>query len=92
MGQGITLYGVAKSLDIQNFYPSIKPAEAAKIARIMWEESTLEIENLDVDLLALYIGKHLKKDSLEGENLLKVVYTKCLKNHSVKKKKVSKNT
>ena len=56
----------------------------------MWEESTLEIENLDVDLLALYIGKHLKKDALAGENLLEVVYTKCLKKHSVKKKKVSK--
>ena len=77
-------------MDIQNFYPSIRPAEAAKIARIMWEESTLEVENLDLDMLALYIGKHVPKEVLEDEKLLDVVYSKCMKKNTVKGKNVSK--
>ena len=42
---------VIASMDIEQFYPSIDPERAANVARIMWEKSSVEIENVDYDKL-----------------------------------------
>ena len=53
----------------------------------MYEESELEIEEIDVDQLSLYLGKHLSKEDVVQEALEDLLYTKEAK---PKTKKVTK--
>ena len=77
---------VLLSMDINKFYPSIVPEKAAEIAKLMWLKSTVEIENIDVEELAFYIGNTCSKDEIRVENLSEVVYLK----KKMKKKKLVK--
>ena len=78
---------VVLSMDIKKFYPSIVPEKAADIARIMFERSKVEVDNLNVDELALYLSMNFSRNELNKENLLEVTYTKL--NKSKKKKKLN---
>ena len=81
---------VILSMDIKNFYPSIQPQRAAQIARIMWERSSLKIENIDVDRLTYYLGKQLPKHTLKKENIVDIVYSKVRRKRAKIKKKIPK--
>ena len=70
---------VVLSMDIKKFYPSIVPEKAADIARIMFERSKVEVDNLNVDELALYLSMNFSRNELNKENLLEVTYTKLNK-------------
>ena len=41
------------SMDIKSFYPSINPDRAAKVARLVWNDSKLKLDDIDWDSLAL---------------------------------------
>ena len=82
---------VIASMDIKSFYPSIDPKKGAKIAREMWEKSSVEIDDLNVDQLAFYIGKFGPKSLIDSENIGEYVYTKTKKKYEKKvAKKVQK--
>ena len=67
---------VILSMDIKSFYPSIDPVKAASVARKMWENSPLVIENVDYDLLAKYLGTNLSNDEIRKEKIENIVYMK----------------
>ena len=48
---------VVMSMDVKNFYPSLDPVKAAKVARIMWLKSTIDLKNVNIEKLAKYVGK-----------------------------------
>ena len=49
---------IAASLDIKNFYPSIDAKRGAKIAKMMWNRSKIDVENLNISELVWYISKY----------------------------------
>ena len=71
-------------MDIKSFYPSIDPKRAEEVAKIMWKRSSLKLENVDLDLLAKYVGKFCEADKILEENLTDFVYLKK-KKESTKK-------
>ena len=64
------------SMDIKSFYPSIDPVRAAKVAKLMWNDSELKLENINWDALSMYVGKMAPKKEILKENLSGVVYKK----------------
>ena len=45
------------------------------MAKILWESSSLKIENIHYDKLSEYLGHNLKKEKLDFENISDLVYT-----------------
>ena len=74
-------------MDIEKWYPNILSKQSAKKVRKMWEESKLLIDEIDVDHLARYLGKHLKLEEVIEEAFGEIIYTKEVK---AKKNKVTK--
>ena len=58
---------IMASMDIEKFYPNILSEPSAKIIRIMWEESELKIEPIDLDKLLRYLAIHMKKEEIKEE-------------------------
>ena len=54
------------SMDIDSFYPSLDSDQLVKVAKIMWERSTVELGNIDTSELAFYIAKYTPKHLLEN--------------------------
>ena len=76
---------IIASMDIEKCYPNILSKESAGIIRKMWEESELEILEIEADHLCRYLGKYLKPNEVVEEGFEHLVYTK-----KIKKKKASK--
>ena len=49
-------------MDIKQFYPSIKPAKVALVARMMWNKSDISVKNVDVEKLIKYVSKEISKE------------------------------
>ena len=60
---------VIASMDINSFYPSLNADQVAKVAKIMWERSTVQLGNIDTSELAFYIAKFSPKHLLKNEGL-----------------------
>ena len=75
---------IAASLDIKNFYPSIDANRGAKIAKLMWNRSKIDVENLNIEELVWYVSKYGLKENIEEEGLSDYLYTKKMR--KVKKK------
>ena len=64
------------SMDIESFYPSIEPNRAAEICKLMFMKSEIEIQNVDLDSLAKYVGKYASIEKIEQEGIKDFIYTK----------------
>ena len=70
---------------IKKFYPSLDPVKAAKVARIVWLKSTIDLKNVNIERLAKYVGKFCDFNEVKKENLTEVVWTKKKVPKKVKK-------
>ena len=52
----------------------------------MWEESKIAIEELDVDCMCKYLGKHLKRGEITEEGFEELLYKKRPKQKKATKK------
>ena len=59
---------VIGSMDIKQFYPSIKPAKVALVARMMWNKSDISVRNVDVEKLQKYVSKEISKEKVKWLN------------------------
>ena len=66
-------------MDIKSFYPSLDPTRAAEIAKLMWLNSNLKLENVNIIMLTKYVGKFCDRSKIKEENLNEVVFTKIAK-------------
>ena len=89
-GQQVVKSKTVGSMDIKSFYPSICPNRAAEISRSMFEKSDVEIENVNFDILAKYLGKFLTNEKIDKEDIRDLVYTKKPKEKKKIAKKISK--
>ena len=78
---------IIASIDVEKGYPSILLKNSAKIVRKIFEESELIIEEIEVDKLSLYLGKHISKEEVAQEEFEDILYTKEVK---PRKKKITK--
>ena len=82
---------IIASMDIEKWYPNVLSKPSAKIVRKIWVESGLTIEGVDMEQLALYLGKYLSMAEVVEEAFEEIIYTKEVKAKKMKvTKKVSK--
>ena len=60
---------------MSSFNPLLNLKRASEVAKILWESSSLKIENIHYDKLSEYLGHNLKKEKLDFENISDLVYT-----------------
>ena len=56
-------------LDVIALYPSIDQAESPKILATEIRNSKLKFENVDMYLMAVYLGTQMSRDQLKKEGL-----------------------
>ena len=78
---------VIGSMDIKQFYPSIKPAKVALVAKMMWNKSDISVKNVDVEKLLKYVSKEISKEKLKWLNLDPVLFKRKLVVKKIKDKK-----
>ena len=79
-------------MDIKQFYPSIKPAKVALVARMMWNKSDISVKNVDVEKLIKYVSKEISKEKVKWLNLDPVLFKRkpVVKKIKDKKQKLKK--
>ena len=63
-------------MDIKSFYPSVKPAKVAVLAKHMWNKSDIEVKNVDIKKLTKYVSKELPGEKLRWLNLKEILWEK----------------
>ena len=73
------------SMDVIKWYPNTKAEPSAKAIRNMVEESEIDFEGFDIDVVSQYLGEYLTEKEIRDEGMEEILYIK-----KVKPKKQSK--
>ena len=72
-------------MDVIKWYPNTKAEPSAKVIRTMVEESEIDFEGFDIDVVSQYLGEYLTEKEIIDEGMEEILYIK-----KVKPKKQSK--
>ena len=75
-GTKITSKKVVGSMDINSFYPSANPAKVALVCKLMWNKAQIDVKNVEVKKLSLYIAKEIEVKKIEFSGLGAVIPTR----------------
>ena len=64
---------VLASMDVVALYPSIDQKEAARIVRRTFEDSSLQVDNVDYRKASLYLALTVPQEEIESEGLTNLV-------------------
>ena len=81
---------IVGSMDIEKWYPNTLPKPSARGIRDMYENSSVEIANIDYDKVSKYLGEFMTEVEVKDEGFEEIVYMK-IKKVKRKKKTVTKN-
>ena len=63
-------------MDIEKWYPNTIPVPTAKEIKEMFVASKLEIEGIDYEMVAKYLGKYMTREEILDENFEEILYIK----------------
>ena len=78
-------------MDIDKWYNSMIAEPSAKGIREMVEESDINFEGIDYDVISKYLGEFLTKTEIAEEGMEEILYIRREKDKKRKQKKVVKN-
>ena len=75
-GANITSKKVVGSTDINSFYPSANPAKVALVCKLMWNKAQIDVKNVEIKKLSLYLAKEIENKKIEFSGLGAVIPTR----------------
>ena len=63
-------------MDVIKWYPNTKAEPSATVIRSMVEESAIDFEGFDLDVVSRYLGEYLTEKEIRDQGMEEILYIK----------------